>query len=168
MENTIDVTFDHFKKIRESIINSFAQLTVEEVYQFPTGFNNNLIWQAGHILATQQIFHYKLTGNTPRVDYQLIERYKKGTFAETQPDREELDLILNHLENTVEDLKSDFEKNRLNAFTEYTTGFGVKISNINEAIAFNNIHEALHLGRIASMKQILLNNADTKKPLPFS
>lgn len=158
-------SMEHLTKIRKAILDELERTTFEEKFLIPTGCNNNILWQVGHILATQQIFHYKLSGKTPRVDFQLIEKYQKGTRpTSTIPDIEELDLIKMHLVDRVHDLIADYTTDRLTSFTEYTTGFGVKISSIEEALAFNNIHEALHLGRMATMRQIL----HQKNPLPFS
>ncbi|MFT7612776.1 MAG: hypothetical protein ACI9J3_001742, partial [Parvicellaceae bacterium] len=40
-------------------------------------------------------------------------------------------------------------------FTEYTTSYNITLKTVEEAIAFSNMHEALHLGYAMAIKKAL-------------
>jgi len=39
----------------------FDNYTLEQLNKIPEGFSNNLIWNIGHIIVTQQVLIYKLS-----------------------------------------------------------------------------------------------------------
>ena len=47
--------------------------------RFLTGFNNNLAWNFGHVIATQQILCYRNAGVKPVIEEEFIDKYKTGT-----------------------------------------------------------------------------------------
>ena len=55
----------HFETLnitRNNIINAIEGLSLEELNTVPKGFNNNVIWNVGHVVATQQLLCYKFSG----------------------------------------------------------------------------------------------------------
>ena len=59
MENSIKL----IKACRTQWLNKIAGLSTAQLNHIPTGFNNNLAWQMGHSVITQQILCYRLSGN---------------------------------------------------------------------------------------------------------
>jgi hypothetical protein len=58
--------------------------TLEQLNKVPRGFNNNIIWNIAHVIVTQQILVYKLSGLPMIVTDEMVEnteRYKKQHFA---------------------------------------------------------------------------------------
>jgi uncharacterized damage-inducible protein DinB len=39
---------------RQRILDEISHLSVEQLNKVPTGFNNNIIWNLGHMIAAQQ------------------------------------------------------------------------------------------------------------------
>ena len=50
------------RKTRESFVLMCQNLSIELMNKIPEGYNNNLIWNFGHIIAVQQGLCYGLAG----------------------------------------------------------------------------------------------------------
>lgn len=42
------------RHIRTSVLNLIESLTLKQINEIPAGFNNNIIWNLGHLVATDQ------------------------------------------------------------------------------------------------------------------
>jgi len=143
----MDYSFEICIKNRYLLERFIKSNTLEELNKIPDGFSNNIIWNIGHTIATQQLLTYGLSGFTPVIDKEFIDKYRKGTKPEGNVSQEEVDNIHKMLFSTVERLKEDYSKGVFVDFKEYTlsTSGGV-LSKVEHGIDFNNFHEGLHLG----------------------
>jgi len=139
------------------ILNKFMEkFTPEQLNTIPKGFNNNLIWNIGHVVATQQLLVYGLSGNTPKVPAYVIDKYKKGTAPDGNASTEEITEIKSLLFSTLETLESDYNASLFTDFKEYTLSTtGGTLHSIEEAIEFNNFHEGLHLGSCLALSRLI-------------
>jgi len=56
--------------------NKFLEKTsLDDLNKIPQGFNNNIIWNIGHIVVTQQLLAYKLSGLPMMVSDSMIAKY---------------------------------------------------------------------------------------------
>lgn len=152
---TMKETFEITQTSRNLLNRLIENLSLEQLNAIPSGFNNNIIWNIGHIIVVQQMLVYNLSGLPMQVDADLVSKYKKGTRP-TQPVIEaEVALLKELLFTTVKQTESDFEAGLFKNFTEYTVMTGFVIKNASDAIAFNYYHEALHTGVIMSLRKFV-------------
>lgn len=144
MKKTLEV----MKACRAKWLTTLNDLTNEELNQIPTGFSNNLAWQLGHVVVSQQLLCYKLSGNPFLVDENLIDLYKNGSKPERNFSTEEIEQMKGYLISTVDQLVVDLENGIFENFTPYTVSTypGFALNNINDAIKFIVSHDALHYG----------------------
>jgi len=45
---------ERLKKTRIFLLDLIKDLTTEQLNEIPKGFNNNIIWNLGHLIASQQ------------------------------------------------------------------------------------------------------------------
>ncbi len=141
--------------VRQLILPVFDQFSSEQLNKIPTGFSNNLIWNIAHIVVTEQILVYKLSGLTPNVPEYLIEKYKKGTKPEGIASDKEINEIKLLLTQTLIQTQNDFENGKFVNFTEYPTSSGYVLKDVNDALAYNLFHEGIHLGVIMALKKLI-------------
>ena len=67
----MDQEFEILLITRKNLLNSIKDLSIDELTKIPNGFNNNIIWNAGHNLATQQLLVYKLSGQSPVIPWRI-------------------------------------------------------------------------------------------------
>lgn len=149
----MNATLHHFKQIRNHLYQITEQLSEKQMLYIPKGFSNNIFWNVAHCIVTQQLLVYYLSGNTPKIENRWIENFKKGTkpnydfFEFTKKE------LLELLTFTTNEFENDLPKLKESEYKSYSTSFGVNIETILQAIEFNNLHEALHLGYIMAMKK---------------
>lgn len=150
----------HFHKLRVGralMLKSIKALSNEQLNFIPKDFNNNIIWNIGHILVTQQLLVYSLSDVTPKISQERIDTFRKGAKPERKISKAEVLSILEEFKNTVDQAEVDYKNGLFKTFKEYPTSYGLTLQSTDDAIIFNNIHEALHLGYILAMKRVITN-----------
>ena len=142
--------------IRNNFFKVINALSNEQLVKIPEGFNNNIIWNFGHIIATQNILCYKLSDLPFSVDEQIIEKYRKGTKPGTIDNvTKEKELLIDLAQASTDQLEKDLGMGIFKTFTPYETSFGRKLNSIEDAVVFNNVHEGMHLGVIMSLRKLV-------------
>jgi hypothetical protein len=147
--------FDVLKKSREMVLKTIQNLTLEQLHTIPEGFKNNIIWNFTHIVVTQQLLHYKLSGLQCLIPDDLIDKYRKGTFPSEEMSEEEFEEVKELFMGLPDTLQEDYEAGIFKLYNEYQTSTGFVLTSIKDAIAFNNLHEGLHLGVIMSLVKLV-------------
>ena len=144
----LNVTRSNFLKI----INAYD---IRALNHIPDGFNNNIIWNFGHIIATQQLLTYGLSGLSTPMSKDLINQYRKGTKPESDKSQAELDELINLSESLITQFKEDYSNGLFKEYNPYTTSYGIELTSVDLAIEFNNVHEGMHLGTCIDIKRFL-------------
>ena len=126
-----------------------------QLNKIPEGFSNNLIWNAAHVIVTQQLLVYKLSGLPVMVSDEIIEKYKKGTKPEQDASQAEVNEIKSLLFITIKKTKEDYDNGIFKNYNEYPTSTGFILNNVEDAMAFNNFHEGLHIGILMSLRKFV-------------
>ncbi len=149
--------FDILNKNRMFILNLIEPLSFEQLATIPKGFNNHIAWNVAHLVVTQQLLCYKLSGLDGLVDNALIESYRKGTNPshDTQLTPEKFEEIKHLFKTLPTQLETDYKAKVFSSYQEYTTSNSITLQSIEDAIQFNNLHEGLHLGSILALKRMV-------------
>ena len=149
------VQFDVLRKSRELVLKELEGLTLEQIHTIPQGFKNNIAWNVAHLVVTQQLLHYKLSGLNCLCPDELIETHKKGTLPTKIFTQEEFDEVKDLLIGFPDTLQEDYDAGIFQNYKEYATSTGFVLTSIENAIPFNNFHEGIHYGIIRSIKKFL-------------
>lgn len=144
--------FDVNLKSRAVLENFLETFSLEELNYIPKGFNNNIIWNIAHTIVTQQLLVYKLSGIQPLIPNEMIDDFKKGTRPRKDLSQTEIDEIKKLLYSPIYKTQEDYEKGIFQSYNEYTVTTKNRLTNVDEAIDYNNFHEGLHLGYILALK----------------
>jgi hypothetical protein len=151
----MDWAFDVTTKNRAIFKTFLETYTLEELNKVPKGFNNNIIWNVAHTIVTQQLLVYNLSGLPMLLSDEMVDMYRKGTKPERDVSYAEVDLIKGLLFSTIEKTKEDYNNKIFETYNEYTVTTKSTLTNVDEAIDFNNFHEGIHLGYILALKNSL-------------
>ena len=99
------------KHPRIAMLSLIPQLSIEQLNHIPTGFNNNIIWNLGHMVAAQQGICYKRAGLNTIIDDDFFNTYKPGTKPERFIDAGEAEQISSLLLSTLDQLATDLGNN---------------------------------------------------------
>ncbi len=154
----LERTLMEIRQTRKNALEIAKSLSLEEINKIPAGFNNNVAWNLGHLIASQQILCYKLSGLPMYISSDFAARYAKGSKPEGPISRQDLEEIRSNMSEHISKLESDLNNNRFTEFTPYETSYGIRLENIRETLQFMKMHEALHLGYIMAQKRALINS----------
>ena len=147
--------FEITRLSRKIIAEYLENYTLEQLNKVPEGFNNNLIWNIGHIVVVQQMLVYNLSGLPMMVSQEMVEKYKRGSKPENLVSQAEVDEIRSLLFETINQTKADLNSKIFKTYTEFTTLSGFTMRNIEDALAFNYYHEAMHIGMMMSIRKFI-------------
>jgi hypothetical protein len=154
----MDRKIEKIKKIREFLLDQIAGLTAGQLNKIPEGFNNNIIWNLGHMICAEQTICYFRAGQPFTVDEKYISLYKTTTRPVGFVDEHEIEKIKELLISTIGDLQTDVDRN---IFENYVASenilrvYGIELKTIDDALDYLIYHEGLHSGHIISLKRLV-------------
>ena len=149
---------DNIKNFRLFLLKQIDGLSTQQLNHIPAGYNNNIIWNLGHLIAVVQNMCYARSGLPITVEDKYFSPYISGTKPEKFIDEQETKSIRELFITSIDKLQSDLDEN---IFSNYSPSvmiqkvYGFEVTNINEAIDYLVYHEGLHHGYILSMKHLL-------------
>lgn len=151
IQNTLQFTLQS----RKNILKIIESTPMSDLTFIPKNYNNNLIWNAGHILVTQQLLCYKLAGLPMHLEVDFVELFRKGTIAKERYESSIVDFITSEAEGLIHQMEKDYSSLDFSKYQSYPTSFGTTLNSIEDAITFNAMHECLHLGYMMSQKRTI-------------
>jgi hypothetical protein len=153
----MDQLLNIIKQTRTNFIQLLNNSTIEELNAVPSGFNNNIIWNFGHIISSQQLLCYRLAGLPMMLKKEYISQYQKGTKPEKFVELNEVHDLKELMLTTIDQLAEDLKHNIFVNYHSFTTEFGVTLNSTAEAVHFFGIHDGYHYGCAASIKKAITN-----------
>lgn len=138
---------------RRNFVQLMKGMTIEELNSIPVGFNNNILWNFGHIVVSQQKLCYTLAGATPRIAAEYITSYQKGSKPMSFIEREELLYLEEQAFSLLTDLYEDLETGLFKSFTTTRLHYGLELKSVTDAVNYFPNHDALHLGFATALKK---------------
>ncbi len=151
----MDYSLDITRKTRVIFSNFLDTIPLAQLNKVPTGFNNNIFWNIKHVVVTQQLLVYNLSDLPMGVTKAEVASYRKGTKATGAVTAAQVKLLKKQLATLIEKTKADYNKGFFNHYNAYTVSTGTTLTNVDDAIEFNNVHEGIHLGYILALKRNL-------------
>jgi len=151
LKNQLEITLQNRKNLHDVL----TQTPKADLLKIPEGFRNNIWWNIAHVVVTQQLLVYKLSGLKMRVSEALVDKFKKGTVPDGTATDEEIKAIAGFLISTIEWTREDYEAGLFQDYNEYTTSAKVTLRNAQDATDFNLFHEGIHIGAILALKKML-------------
>lgn len=151
MQDPITITRVN-RKMLEKMLDSYS---LDQLNEVPEGFKNNLIWNIAHMVVTQQLLVYKLSGLPMMIDNEMVDLYRKGTKTERPATAEEVSEIKKLLFTTLDKTEKDLSNDIFKSYNDYETSTGFVLKSVEDAMNFNNYHEGIHLGYILALRKAI-------------
>lgn len=151
MENELGITLQN----RRNLLAILENTPKKDLLNIPKGFRNNIWWNIAHVVVTQQLLVYKFSGVPMLVAKDVVDKFMKGTVPDGTATDTEIEHIKKVLVSIIEKTQQDYDAGLFKDFTPYTTSAKVTLSNVEDAIRFNNFHEGIHLGSIFALRKML-------------
>ena len=147
--------FNVLKKSRELTLKAIDNCTIEQLNKIPTGFKNSIAWNIAHLVVTQQLLCYKLSGLDCLISEDMIEKFQKGTSPTDTISETEFEAVKNNYIELANKLEEDYKKGIFKKYFEYKTSVDITLKTVDDGIMFNNYHEGIHLGVILQLLKFI-------------
>ena len=148
--------FRLLRATRENILEVLAQSSSETLLTIPKEFNNNILWNIFHVMASQQLLIYGLSQTPFYLDKSFIFQFKSGTKPKGKKDLDFVEWAKNNLLLSVKQLSKDYQEGIFGDLKPLKTSYGFEIKSVEQAIYFNNLHESMHYGHIKMLQRLLM------------
>lgn len=147
-----------FQKTRQTVVDAITELTEAQLLAVPDGFDNNILWNVGHIIVVQQALIYGRSGLDPLIDIEAMQasfwpNTSPASWQTTPNSTAILAMLADHTQQLTADLAAGAFSNAV--YQPRTSGSGIYCETLEEAIHYNNYHEGLHLGAILALRNLI-------------
>ena len=150
-------TFKFIIQGREAFIRLIDTLSVEELNRIPEGFNNNIIWNFGHIVVTTPALCYVRSGlweNASSIKF--LEDFQKGSKPSRQISESEIEELKALAISSIKAIEQDDEKGVFSAVKPFSTStYGAEMVNFDEILITTSGHDNMHLGYALAQKRLI-------------
>ncbi|MGH1338097.1 MAG: DinB family protein [Aureispira sp.] len=143
------------RDIRRILGKELETLSLAQLNYIPSTHNNNIFWNIAHCVAVQQALCYSLSGLATPVEANFVKNYRRGTQPEQPVNQAMVDRLQEVLGASIDWFHRDWTAGLFKEYKPYTTASGTHLTNVEEAVAFNNLHESIHYGYILALKKLL-------------
>jgi len=149
--------FDFIINSRKAFIKLIDGLTIEELNKIPDGYNNNIIWNFGHIVVSTQTLCYVRTGILEdAASVKFNDYYKKDTRPTYTVTEEEVAELKTIAIESIERIKADYAAGKFSSITPFTTAtYGVQLNSIEEVLITTIGHDNVHCGYVSALKKYM-------------
>lgn len=153
----MNCSFDIALKNRAILYKFLTDFSLDQLNVVPKGYRNSIYWNIAHVVVTQQLLVYKLSGIPMLIETDMVDIYRKGTKTDRGATQQEVDYLKSVLFSTIEQTQKDYTLDLFKNYTHYTVSTKSTLTCAEEAIEFNNFHEGIHLGYILAMKNSIIS-----------
>ena len=156
----MDKLFETALFSRNALIQILGSLSDDQMLRIPEPHRNSIFWNVAHLMVTQQLLIYRLSGLPLHIEESFVERYGKGSVATEKVLAEDIDFVRENMVPLCQQIQSDYKKGIFDTYKPYMTSTGIELTSVEEALQFSAFHDGIHLGVVLSLKK-LVQNQDT-------
>lgn len=147
--------FEVYRQTRKNILYYLDDLDEDQINEIPQGFSNNIVWNLGHIIVTQQLLFNGNAGIEMKIPVDWVEKYRKGSKPSERVSLEEFELMKEILVSKIDESEVDYVNGLYSTYSPYKTTYGIQINTIEDVIRFLYAHDGFHWGIIVALKKIV-------------
>jgi len=149
-------TFKYIIQARRAFIELINSLSLEQLNHIPEGFNNNIIWNFGHIIVATQGLCYLRTGVKPDYVIKYGPVYTKGTKPTYTVSQEEVEDLKTLAIQTIEQIEKDYHAGIFKEIIPFETStYNEVMPTIEDVVITSAGHDNLHFGYALAQRRII-------------
>lgn len=150
------MSLEQVQFVRNSTLKLAAALEDGVLKEVPKGFNNNILWNLGHIYVVHENLIFKASGQETVYPEGFVECFSAKTspkdWGTSVPTKE---TVLSYLEDQNKRIMSTF-KNKLEEAIPNPISFpGFEMTTIGDLLHFGMVHETMHNTTIKNYNKFL-------------
>lgn len=149
--------FEHLAFVRTQTLNLVRNVPDDIAEMIPSGMNNHVKWNMGHVLFTLERFAFGVNGESMHLPEHYTELFRTGSkpreISAAWPSMHELVELLAVQVDRIEHRYAMHLHDTV--LSPYTNSKGLKLTRVEEFLSFCLYHEGMHFDK---MKSILSQN----------
>ncbi|SPF32977.1 conserved hypothetical protein [Candidatus Desulfosporosinus infrequens] len=153
--NLKEFLFNQLKVVRSNTLNAVNEVSESQANSVPEGFNNNILWNLGHVYISQEKFAFGFIPEPMQIPDGFTELFGRDTKpSEWKGQPPTLAEMVKLLEDQTGRIREKLE-NRLNeaVANPFTMPSGLTLKTIGEFLIFSMYHEGMHVQTIRMLKK---------------
>jgi hypothetical protein len=153
----MEKVFKFIRDSRKAFVELVDGLTVEQLNHIPAGFNNNIIWNFGHIVVSTQALCYVRTVIRPDASaIKYFGAYAKGTKPTYNVGAAEIEELKALAIQSIDQIEADYRAGVFDRIKPFETStYYAEMDDIAEVLAMTSGHDNLHLGYALAQRRII-------------
>lgn len=147
--------FDQVSFVRQATLKAVENLSESQISVVPEGFNNNILWNLGHIYLVQERFVYQIPQKAAQIPNGFLELFGQGTkpseWNVQPPALSEVLQVLKEQPTRIKEMLKDHLRDELPK--PFTLPSGLTFNTIGELLTFSMYHEGMHVQTIKMLKR---------------
>jgi hypothetical protein len=115
----MEFQFDILSQSRGNLLALLAPFTDDQLNQIPSGFKNNLAWNLGHVIVSQQLLCYKLSRLPLTIPQELVEQFRRGTIPLNPLSDQEINRLKSLATQTAVKFREDYNNGLFKEYQGY-------------------------------------------------
>lgn len=136
---------------RGFLLKNVSKLSEEQLLTIPEGSKNNILWNLGHIVASEGSMIYGMAGVESPLPENYSALFSGGTSPADWTETPDCKEVLGHLGTLSAQVKSDYEAGKFAGYKSQELFPGLTFDNVEDAISFHILHEGIHMGLIMNL-----------------
>jgi hypothetical protein len=155
----IGYEMEWMKLTRGMTLGAVKSLSNDQLLKVPQNFNNNILWNVGHLLYSQCAFFYGLTQQPFPLPAGSADLYKSlfddATSPKTWNDHPDIPALLDQYASITDTIVADAKAGKFDGFKATELFPGMTLHSVAEIAGFQCVHEGMHYGAISALKKFV-------------
>lgn len=154
MEKKIEI----LKGFRTFLLHQIDGLSANQLNYIPVGYNNNIIWNIGHMNAAMQNMIYVKAGLPITISGEYFNAYLPGTAPDAFVSESSTAIIKELFIRSLDQLQEDLGQNIFKTYSPSAAipkVYGFEVNNIDAALEYILYHDGLHAGYINALRKLV-------------
>ena len=155
MSPDVLAALDVLRQTRRSLVAVTDAIPADARTVVPDGFSNHVLWNLGHVVVTERLLVYGLSGLPLGVPDDWVAAFRKGTRPAPGEAAAPYDALREAALTLPDQTEADLLAGRFEDYREYRTTPGVVLQSAEDGVRFNLYHEGIHLGAILALRKLV-------------
>ncbi|MFT3903394.1 MAG: DinB family protein [Niabella sp.] len=151
-------SIDFIKKQREKFVLFVDELSLDELNKVPEGFNDNIIWNLGHIMVSSYVLMYLRTEANPVFQVPYLEKYGIGSRPEKDnpATAEDVANVKSLVVDSINEIEQDLHQGVFDNMTPFPTKtYGIDMKTPEDILAWIFAHDAMHFATAKAYQRMI-------------
>ncbi|OKP67699.1 hypothetical protein A3842_27890 [Paenibacillus sp. P3E] len=148
---------DQLGFVRRQTVDYVRSISDSSAEIVPTGLNNNIKWNLGHMYVVLEKFAFRLTGEETKVPTNFSKLFDPGTKpSDWDAEPPTMSQIINLLTEQIDRVESVLASKLKEEITpHYKSSTGLTYTTVEQLLGFLIYHEAMHFATIKNIRSII-------------